>query len=105
MKSYPSYNVIWKYQIRSGYKEKFELAYGKEGAWSSFFSKSENYRGSYLLISNEEVYTYMLIDTWINQQSYEDFIRMNKETYEEMSSGFEYLYETEEKLGSFNSVS
>ncbi len=98
------YQVIWKYKIKPEHKEKFELEYGSEGTWSKLFAKSENYKGSYLYKSEDEANTYLLIDTWINKATYEDFKRMNREVYDQLGADFEYLYEAEEKIGSFNPV-
>lgn len=98
------YAVVWKYKIKSKNKGKFEFEYGRNGTWAKLFAKSENYQGSFLYKSEDEVDTYILMDTWINKQSYADFIKMNQQKYNEISSGFEYLYLIEEKTGSFNSV-
>lgn len=98
------YSVIWKYKIRPENKEKFEIEYGSNGTWSRLFNQSENYRVSFLLKNEDDADTYLLVDTWINKQSYEDFIKTNQETYDNISSRFEYLYLSEEKIGSFNSV-
>ncbi len=48
--------------------------------------------------------TYLLIDTWTNEQSYEDFKNSNSSVYQSLSSDFEKLYETEEKAGAFNTL-
>ena len=47
---------------------------------------------------------YLLIDTWNNEQSYKDFINLNGSAYENLSSQFEKLYKTEEKIGAFNTI-
>jgi hypothetical protein len=98
------YAVIWKYKIKSENKEKFEFEYGRNGTWANLFAKSKNHQGSFLYKNEDEVDMYMLMDTWINKQAYEDFKKMNQEKYNRISSGFEYLYLTEEKIGSFNSI-
>lgn len=95
------YRVIWKYRIKPEHKEKFEFEYGSNGTWSLLFAKSDKYKGSYLCKSETEANSYILIDTWINKQTYEDFKRINQEAYDQLSAGFEYHYETEEKIGSF----
>ena len=98
------YSVVWSYKIKPENKEKFELEYGSNGTWDKLFNESKNYRGSFLLKSENEADTYLLVDTWINKQSYENFKKVNQETYDKISSGFEYLYITEKKIGSFNPV-
>lgn len=99
-----NYSVIWKYKIKPESKEKFEYEYGPHGAWFMLFNKSRSYSGSYLYKNEEEKNTYVLIDTWADKQSYEDFKKINAEAYTSLSAQFESLYETEEKIGSFNSI-
>jgi hypothetical protein len=98
------YSIIWRYKIKPENKERFEYEYGPRGTWFKLFSESINYAGSYLSRSEEEAGTYILIDTWTDKKSYEDFKDENRETYNRLSSGFEKLYEREEKVGSFDSV-
>lgn len=98
------YTVIWKYHIKPENKEKFELEYGQKGTWEKLFTKSNNYRGSFLYKNEDEIDTYILMDTWTSKQAYEVFKKMNKEKYNEISSDFEHLYFTEEKIGSFISI-
>lgn len=98
------YAVIWKYKIKPENKETFEFEYGRNGTWAKLFAKSKNYRGSFLYKSEDEMDTYILMDTWINKLTYEDFKKVNQVKYDKISSGFENLYMTEEKTGSFNSV-
>lgn len=74
------------------------------GAWSKLFRNSDNYTGSFLHKSLDMNQTYVLIDTWTDEQSYKNFKNANKRVYEDLSSEFEKLYETEEKIGAFNTV-
>ena len=100
----PNYLIVWKYKIKAEYKEKFEFEYGANGTWNSLFSKSKNYRGSNLHKSEIEPCIYLLIDSWKSREFYEIFIKSNNQDYQKISSKFEYLYETEEKIGAFNFV-
>jgi len=99
-----SYSVFWKYRVKPQQKLKFEFEYGRRGTWTKFFGKSDKYQGSLLNKRDDEVNTYILIDIWVNKQSYDDFIKMNQEKYNEISIAFEHLYSTEENMGSFISV-
>lgn len=99
-----NYSVIWKYKIKPESREKFEFEYGPHGTWFKLFSKSVNYAGSYLHKSEEEKDTYVLIDTWTDKESYENFKKVNAEAYQALSAQFESLYEHEERIGSFNSI-
>jgi len=99
-----NYSIIWKYKIKPASKEKFELEYGPGGTWFKLFSKSSSYTGSYLNRDEEDSNVYILIDTWTDKQSYEDFKEKNKEDYNRLSDQFQHLYEREEKVGSFDLI-
>ena len=96
------YAIIWKYKIKLGCKTKFEFEYGRGGSWHKLFSNSKNYHSSCLYKSDEETNTYLLIDIWESKNFYEEFIKTNKKEYQKLSTSFEFLYETEKKIGLFN---
>lgn len=98
------YCIVWTYKVSEGNKTEFESEYGNHGTWSKLFMNSANYKGSFLHKSLDMAQTYLLIDTWTDEQSYEDFKRANANAYESLSSRFEGLYETEEKTGTFNTI-
>jgi quinol monooxygenase YgiN len=98
------YLVIWKYKVKHESANAFEHEYGSGGTWYKLFSKSEKYKGSFLHKSEEEERVYILIDTWTDKKSYEDFKEKNREIYNELSAKFENLYESEERIGSFYKV-
>ena len=98
------YSIVWKYKVNEENQTEFESEYGYLGTWSKLFMSSDNYKGSFLHKSPDMNLTYLLIDTWTDEQSYEDFKSVNGSIYESLSSGFEKLYEKEEKIGAFNTV-
>lgn len=98
------YSIIWRYKIKKGSDKEFEFEYGKEGAWSNLFKNSNNYLGSFLHKSLDMNQMYLLIDTWTSEQSYKDFINLNGSVYNSLSSRFEKLYDSEEKIGAFNAI-
>lgn len=60
--------------------------------------------GSFLNRKEEEDNVYILVDTWTDKESYENFKEKNRETYDRLSAQFENLYEQEEKIGSFDLI-
>lgn len=98
------YSVVWRYKVKPENREKFEFEYGSRGSWYRLFSESKGYTGSFLHISEDEPGTYLLVDSWTDQQSYEEFKRSHAEMYDEMSRKFETLYESEERIGAFSRV-
>ena len=91
--------IVWKYKIKPDNRVLFESEYGKKGAWSRFFKRSKDYSGSELYNSQEGNDIYLLMDSWFDKKSYDNFINEQKNGYERLSLKFENLYETEEKLG------
>ena len=95
------YTILWKYRVQPKNQELFEQEYGANGAWSKLFCTSQNYSKSILSKSDDSKDTYILMDIWIDKNSYERFIEESKSSYENLSLKFENLYETEEKMGSY----
>lgn len=98
------YIVMWKYHVKPENIETFEHEYGFDGTWFKLFSESKEYNGSFLYKSETESNTYLLIDTWSSKQAYQDFKKVNETSYNMLSSKFEFLYMTEEKIDSYNLV-
>lgn len=98
------FSVIWKYKIIPDYLEKFEYEYGPHGKWKKLFENSIDYMGSFLHRDNEEANVYLVIDIWKSKETYTEFIEKNIEDYQKTSLEFEYLYESEERIGIFDSV-
>ena len=95
------YTILWKYRVRPKNQELFEQEYGANGAWSKLFCTSQNYSKSILSKSDDSKDTYILMDIWIDKNSYECFLKESKSSYEYLSSKFKNLYETEQKIGSY----
>lgn len=98
------YSIVWKYNIKPEFKEVFEIEYGLNGVWNTFFRESKNYRGSYLHQNDKNPYSYLLIDTWADRNSYEEFIKLNKVRYTNQSAKLAYLYNEEALIGTYISV-
>lgn len=99
-----NYSIIWKYKVKSEKNELFRYEYGQEGSWSKLFNESGEYQGSFLYKSTSEPNTYLLVDRWISQQAYESFIESKRDAYDFLSYKFKNLYESEEKIGSYDLV-
>ena len=70
--------IVWKYKVKEENRVEFEFEYGKLGTWSKLFNTSENYKGS-TLHRNSDIY--LLVDTWLDKQSYESFINLNSKLH------------------------
>ena len=98
------YSIIWKYEVKPTNQLRFETEYGKKGTWARLFQDSEDYLGSFLHKDKDLPDVYLLIDTWTDERSYENFKKANREAYDNLCYKFEKLYESEEKIGLFNLV-
>ena len=98
------YSIGWKYKIKPESRDRFEYEYGGSGSWSRLFMESKDYKGSFLHKSEEGKDTYMLVDIWTDRQSYEDFKTIHALRYNQLSSQFESLYQSEERIGAFSRI-
>ena len=98
------YSIIWRYEVKKKNQVRFETEYGKKGTWAKLFRDSDKYLGSFLHKNKDTTDIYLLIDTWTDERSYEDFKHANREAYDILCYKFEKLYEAEEKIGLFNLV-
>ena len=96
-----SFHIVWKYKVPTENQSQFEKEYGIGGSWAKFFSESDYYKGSYLYHSVEKPDSYLLVDVWEDQASYEAFKGSHSERYHQLSNSFESLYSSEELLGGF----
>lgn len=95
------YTILWKYRVLVENQNRFEQEYGPDGAWCKLFSSSQYYLKSILSKSDNSNDTYVLMDVWIDKNSYECFLKESKSSYKDLSLKFQNLYETEEKIGSY----
>jgi hypothetical protein len=102
--TFDMYSIIWKYKIGHKFESEFENEYGRCGSWNKFFGTSGSYLGSYLNKSEEDKYIYILIDTWVDRSSHDDFMTQNTEAYKSLSKKFENIYISEELIGGFESI-
>ncbi|MCR9252172.1 MAG: antibiotic biosynthesis monooxygenase [bacterium] len=96
-----SYYIIWQYDVPQENATEFENEYGKKGAWGRFFMQSPFYQGSTLLKPTDKNQHYVIIDRWVDQPAYENFLRDNKDGYNGLSKIYQRLFNSEEKLGQY----
>jgi hypothetical protein len=91
--------ILWRYRVDTSRAEDFERTYGDAGPWAGLFRTSPEYRGSTLLRGAEPAGSYLLIDTWRDRSSYEDFLAAHRAEYDRLSAACAPLYLEEERLG------
>ena len=78
------FQVIWEIQVRFKEREKFEKFYDPKGEWVKFFTKSSAYQGTDVLESGEGDGTFLVIDEWLSEEDFNDFIKSNKSAYNQL---------------------
>jgi hypothetical protein len=94
------YLILWRYRVDPAHTDAFERTYGEEGPWSALFRISPDYRSSTLLRQGiSPAGSYLLIDAWKDQVSYEAFLSSHRAEYDRLSATCSSLYLEEERLG------
>ena len=96
-----SYYIIWEYEVPEENIPEFENEYGKGGAWNRFYMQSPFYQGTTLLKPTEQNQNYVIIDRWVDQPAYDNFLRDCKDGYNGLSKIYSRLYVKEEKVGQY----
>lgn len=97
------YLIIWKFKIKENFEHEFEQAYGSKGLWAEFFrrEKGNGFLGTEFLKAIAEPYTYLTIDRWETQMSYEKFCKKWRKEYEAIDKQCEKFTSQELKIGIF----
>ena len=93
------YCKAWKYTVTSD-QSKFEEVYGRNGKWFKFFEPCEDFLGQELM-KGSDGNTYIVLDKWMSEEDYEDFLAANRESYQSLESETRDLYDEELSLGNY----
>ncbi|MDL5047691.1 hypothetical protein QQ054_16875 [Oscillatoria amoena NRMC-F 0135] len=91
------YYIIWQYRVKPEYLTEFISYYRAEGEWAKLFRLTVDYAGTDLLTAPGETGTFLTVDRWQSENSYNEFLKKNKERYEELDNLCS-RFTTEEKL-------
>lgn len=97
------YQLIWHYECNANQKDEFEKAYRRNGTWFHFFEKSDDFLGQEL-IKKVDKNDYLVIDSWVSQESYDAFMKAHRAAYDQLNNECKSLYDREEFLGSYATV-
>ncbi len=98
------YLVMWEFQVRAGMEKCFEKVYGPGGDWARFFSKDASYITTELVWQLKAARTYVTLDFWISQESYDAFRKQHFAGYEALDQKCGGLTQRERELGRFTRV-
>jgi heme-degrading monooxygenase HmoA len=84
-----------------GMKSTFERIYGPEGDWARLFRTGDGYLGTELIVSQTDPHTYMTLDFWKTEETYDRFRLAHSAAYQEIDARCESLTDNEVELGRF----
>ena len=94
--------LVFSYEVHDA--GEFERAYGMNGEWAQFFGGGRGYIGTELVRDVEAPGRYLVIDRWESAEAYNDFIAANREEYMRRVDETRFLYDSELRFGTFESV-
>ena len=94
--------LVFSYDVRDA--AAFEQAYGAEGEWSRFFRRGSGYIGTELLRDAEAPSRYLVIDRWESADAYNAFVAAHREEYMERVDATRFHYDSELRLGTFETL-
>lgn len=97
------YFIVWEYEVPKTDQSKFEEEYSRSGSWFKLFEPCGDFLG-HELIKNTSGPTYILIDKWIDKNSYEAFVKSVQPEYDNLNEISKSLYSTEKLIGTFNTL-
>lgn len=76
------FQVIWELKVKFKEREKFEHFYDAKGEWVKFLRQSPDYQGTDILESGEGDGVFLVIDEWLTEESFKEFIASRKAEYD-----------------------
>jgi hypothetical protein len=96
--------VLWQFRVKPDKLEPFERDYGPEGVWAQLFRRSPQYERSVLLRDPTQEATYIVIDIWQDEKSYQAFKKEFHEEYQKIDRACEALTLEEKPLGILDEI-
>lgn len=96
--------ILWEFDVKPGFEERFESVYGPSGDWAQLFLRDPAYQRTLLLRDPFRMRTYMTLDFWASQKAYESFRQANSDTYSALDERCEELTSAERKIGAFEQL-
>ena len=83
--------ILWEFEVKPGSEERFQRAYGPEGAWVQLFQRDPHFRGTQLRRDPARPLYYFTIDFWDSETAYRQFLEANQAFYLELDRSGEEL--------------
>ena len=95
--------LVFSYEVSD--TAEFERAYGADGEWAEFFRQGRGYIGTELLRDVEASSRYLVVDRWESADAYNAFVAERREEYMERVDATRFLYDSELRFGTFDTLS
>jgi heme-degrading monooxygenase HmoA len=96
--------ALWEYEVKPGYEERFENAYGPGGDWVRLFRSDTHYYETRLVRDSLRRVVYLTMDFWESRRAYEEFMAGHRKEYEAIDGACEDMTLRERKVGWFEMV-
>ena len=96
--------ALWEYEVKPGDEERFEKAYGPDGAWVRLFRSDANYRETRLVRDVIRTAVYLTLDFWSSREDYEKFMAEHRAEYRAIDESTEHLTKNERRIGWYELV-
>ncbi len=96
--------VLWEFEVKPGYEERFERVYGPGGDWDSLFRRDTNHAGTSLLRDAAKPRVYLTVDYWRSRETYEEFLAAREADYKALDAASQDLTTSERHIGSYDAV-
>lgn len=93
--------VLWEFEVKPGSEERFQSAYGPQGAWVRLFQRDPHFRGSQLQRDPDRSLYFFTLDIWDSETAYCQFLEANQAAYQELDRRCEELTLQERRIFSF----
>ena len=95
--------LVFSYEVHDA--PEFERVYGNDGDWAQFFRQGRGFIGTELLRDVEAPGRYLVIDRWESADAYNAFVAERREEYIERVDATRFLYDSELRFGTFETLS
>jgi heme-degrading monooxygenase HmoA len=94
--------VLWEFDVKSEYLDRFTLAYAVNGEWAQLFAKDSKFRETRLLQNISEPLRFVTMDIWESRADYEHFLNEQAEAYGDLDAKCAAWTTAERHLNSFD---
>lgn len=93
--------VLWEFVVKPEARERFEQAYGPEGAWVRLFERFDGYRGTQLWQDRAAPLRFVTVDSWDSAAQRAAMLSAARDEYTQLDQELGGLTDAERELGVF----